>query len=228
MIWCGRQLQSAGCQWLLGVGLLVLMALTVRCEGEKTPGEDPFRIGCRLTDMAKSLRLNVDSVVGAHTTEKCLTFLDMALQFVAEGAAGGLNVIVVYMAEILRATGLGDVVSMPHFTPEGMALAAKWMLLAVFSYWILCAVMHVTVALLQRGFWMLKVIMLLWIFSRIISDPKASPETTLVRLFLLAMVAAVLNVATSRRRGTDLSTLESQLKRLEGKMAVMEKKSKRE
>lgn len=30
----------------------------------------------------------------------------MALQFVAEGAAGGLNVIAVYMAEILRATGV--------------------------------------------------------------------------------------------------------------------------
>lgn len=31
----------------------------------------------------------------------------MALQFVAEGAAGGLNVITVYVAEILRATGVG-------------------------------------------------------------------------------------------------------------------------
>lgn len=58
---------------LLGVGLLVLTVLKVRCEGEKMPLENALRLGYRLTDVAESLRLHVDSVVGAHTTKKCLT-----------------------------------------------------------------------------------------------------------------------------------------------------------
>lgn len=73
MIACGRHTEGAVWQKLLGVGLLVLTALTVRCEGEKLPLEDPFRLGSRLTDVAQSLRLHVDSVVGVHTTRKCLT-----------------------------------------------------------------------------------------------------------------------------------------------------------
>lgn len=73
MIACGGHTEGAVWQKLLGVGLLVLTALAARCEGGKLPLEDPFRLGSRLTDVADSLRLHVDSVVGAHTTEKCLT-----------------------------------------------------------------------------------------------------------------------------------------------------------
>ncbi|XP_053487655.1 transmembrane protein 109 [Ictalurus furcatus] len=223
MILRGGRTESAVWKKLLGVGLLVLTTLTVRCEGGKMKLEDTLRTCYRLTDVAESLRLRVDSVVGAHTTEKCLMVLDMALHFVAEGAAGGLNVITVYVAEILRATGVGDPVSIPHFTPEGMAVAAKWMLLALISYWLLCAVLRLTVALLRRGFWMLKIIVLVFFFSRIISDPKASSEITLMRLFLLVMFTAVWSVATGRKSGTDLTSLESRLARLEDKVAVMEK-----
>lgn len=72
MILCGIHTECAVGQKLLCMGLLVLTALTVRCEEEKMPLEDPFRLGGRLTDMAVSLRLHVDSVVGAHITAKCL------------------------------------------------------------------------------------------------------------------------------------------------------------
>ncbi|XP_026796245.1 uncharacterized protein si:dkey-74k8.3 [Pangasianodon hypophthalmus] len=223
MFSCGSHTESLVWQKLLGVGLLVLAALTVRCEGGKMPLEDTFRLGYRLTDVAENLRLHVDSVVGAHTTKKCLTFLDMALQFVAEGAAGGLNVIAVYVAEILRATGVGDPGYIPHFSPEGMAFAAKWLLLAMISYWLLCAVLRLSVALLRRGFWMLKVIVVMWIFSRIVSDPKASSDTMIARLFMLVLFAAVWSVATGGKSRTDLSSLESRLANLETRVAVMEK-----
>ncbi|XP_060783339.1 uncharacterized protein si:dkey-74k8.3 [Neoarius graeffei] len=185
--------------------------------------ESAFRLGYRLTDVVESLRLHVDSVVGAHTTKNCLTFLDMALQFVAEGAAGGLNVIAVYIAEILHATGVGDPVSIPRFTPEGMASAAKWMLLAVISYFLLCAVLHLAVALLRRGFWMLKIIMVMWLFIWIISDPKASSDITIARLFLLVVFSAVWSVAAREKNRMDLSSLENRLKSLEGRVAMMEK-----
>lgn len=70
---------------------------------------------------------------------------------------------------------------------------------------------------------MLKIIVLVFFFSRIISDPKASSEITLMRLFLLVMFTAVWSVATGRKSGTDLTSLESRLARLEDKVAVMEK-----
>ncbi|KAI5624820.1 hypothetical protein C0J50_15626 [Silurus asotus] len=187
------------------------------------PFEDIFRHDYRPTVVAESLRIHVDSVVGTHTTQQCLTFLDMALQFVAEGAAGGLNVIAVYVAEVLRATGVGDAVSIPHFTPEGMAFAAKWMLLALISYWLLCAVLRLSVVLFRRGFWMLKFFVVVWIFSRIISDPKASADATITRLFLLVLLAAVWSVATGRNSGTDLTSLDVRLTSLEGRLAIMEK-----
>lgn len=73
MITCGSRAVRGDWQRLFGVGLLVITVLAVRCEGGKMSLEDPFRLGCRLKDMAESLRLHVDSVVGAHTTEQCLT-----------------------------------------------------------------------------------------------------------------------------------------------------------
>lgn len=110
----------------------------------------------------------------------------------------------------------------PHFTPEGVAIAAKWMLLAVISYWLLCSVLRLAVTLLRRGFWVLKAIVCMWIFSRIISDPKASSDTTVARLFLLVMVMAVWRVATSMMSGTNLTSLENRLTSLEGRVAAME------
>ncbi|TSV81475.1 hypothetical protein Baya_13305 [Bagarius yarrelli] len=193
----------------------------VGSEGEKLPPpREPCRL--RLQQLAENLRLRVDSVVGAQTTMTCLTFFEMVLQFVAEGAAGGLNVIAVYMAEILRATGLGDPVFIPHFSPEGVAIAAKWMLLTAMSYFLFRTVLRLAATLIRRGFWMLKLILVMWLFSRIISDPKASSETTVSRLFLLVVFMAVWSVATAKT-GTDLSGLESRLSSLEGKVAAMEK-----
>lgn len=117
-----------------------------------------------------------------------------------------------------------DPVSIPHFTPEGMAFAVKWMLLVVISYYLLCAVLRLTVALFRRGFWMLKVTVFIWFFTRIISDPKASSETMVARMFLLVMFAAVWSIATGGKSGTDLTSLESRLTSLEGRVAMMEKR----
>ncbi|KAK2838999.1 hypothetical protein Q7C36_013813 [Tachysurus vachellii] len=225
MISCAGLTERAVWQKLLGVGLIVLTGLTVRCEGGKLPGQDTDRFCYRLTDVAEILRRHVDSIIGAHTTTKCLTFLDMVLQFVAEGAAGGLNVIAVYVAEILRATGMGDPISIPHFTPVGIAGAAKWALLVVISYLLLCAVLRLAVTLLRRVFWMLKVIVVVWLFTRIISDPKVSSDTTVMRLFLLVMFMAVWSVATTMKSGTVLTGLESRLTNLEARVAVMENRN---
>lgn len=73
MISCGGHTKSAVWKKVLGVGLLVLTVLTVRCEGGKEPVQDLFSFGYGPTDVSKSLRLHVDSVVGAQTTTQCLT-----------------------------------------------------------------------------------------------------------------------------------------------------------
>lgn len=70
---------------------------------------------------------------------------------------------------------------------------------------------------------MLKIIMVMWLFIWIISDPKASSDVTIARLFLLVVFSAVWSVAAREKNRMDLSSLENQLKSLEGRVAMMEK-----
>ncbi|XP_026857908.2 uncharacterized protein si:dkey-74k8.3 isoform X2 [Electrophorus electricus] len=174
-------------------------------------------------DLMDEPRRYVESMVGTHAAETFFAFMEMVLRFVAEGAASGLNVIAVYMSEILRVTGVSDPVSIPHFTPEGVFLAAKWALIAAIGYWLLCVVLRVAIVLLKRVFWLLKVVVVGWLFIRIIGEPSASPNITMVRLTLLVVFCAVLSVAFGAARGTSSQWMENRLKNLEGRVKVLEK-----
>uniref|UniRef100_A0A4W4GH35 Uncharacterized protein n=1 Tax=Electrophorus electricus TaxID=8005 RepID=A0A4W4GH35_ELEEL len=118
---------------------------------------------------------------------------------------------------------LSDPVSIPHFTPEGVFLAAKWALIAAIGYWLLCVVLRVAIVLLKRVFWLLKVVVVGWLFIRIIGEPSASPNITMVRLTLLVVFCAVLSVAFGAARGTSSQWMENRLKNLEGRVKVLEK-----
>ncbi|XP_066505885.1 voltage-gated monoatomic cation channel TMEM109 isoform X1 [Hoplias malabaricus] len=166
----------------------------------------------------------LESVFGKDSLDAISMFVEMVLKFVAEGAASGLNVIAVYVSEILRATGLGDPVSVPHFTTEGVSSVVKYALLALLGYWLLCVVLRVGVALLRRVFWILKSIVVLWIFARIVTDPSASADITTVRVCVLVILCAVLTVATAGVAESNTASLENRLSTLEGKVKVMEKK----
>lgn len=72
---------------------------------------------------------------------------------------------------------------------------------------------------------MLKAIVLVWIFTRLSSDPKASPVTMVSLLFFLLMFTAVQSIVKERNSGTDLTSLESRLTSLEGRVAVMDKRT---
>lgn len=147
----------------------------------------------------------------------------MLLKFVAEGAASGLNVIAVYVSEILRATGVSEeTISIPHFTAEVVYSVIKWGLLALIGYWILTVVLRVTLALVRRVFWLLKAILILWVFMRIVNDPTASTSITTLKLTLLVLICAVFGVATSRA-GWSVDGLEKRVTNLEGRLKVMEK-----
>ncbi|XP_076878577.1 uncharacterized protein LOC143527315 isoform X2 [Brachyhypopomus gauderio] len=206
---------------MLGLGLAVL-ALTAACYGGTTPQEETSSRGSGGSGPALSVLID-EYNLGSQAIEAFFTFVEMVLRFVAEGAASGLNVIAVYVSEILRVTGVGDPVSIPHFTPEGVFSVAKWALIAVIGYWLVCVVLRVAMALLKRVFWLLKLVVVARIFVRIVSDPNASPETTATRLSVLVVFCAVVSVATRAASGTNLQWMENRLKSLEERIKVLEK-----
>lgn len=234
---------SRSSEKLLFCGFLVLFR-SVLCHGlaeELTSGSYDF--GSVILEPLDGLRKYLESIVGTHVIEICTEnavlyldsvfgpeniysvamFVKMLLQFVAEGAASGLNVIAVYVSEILRATGVNESISVPHFTAEGVSAVTKWALLALIGYWLLSLLLRVTVGLVRRVFWLIKAVIVLWLFVRIVGDPAAPTEVTTVRLTLLVLICAVFGVATSSGGGTG-GSLESRISRLEGQVKGLEKK----
>ncbi|XP_050984094.1 transmembrane protein 109 isoform X1 [Labeo rohita] len=233
---------SGSSEKLLFCGFLLLVR-SVLCHGfaeEFTSGSD---FGSVVLEPLDGLRKYVESIVGPHVIEICVEnavlyldsvfgpeniysvamFFEMLLKFVAEGAASGLNVIAVYVSEILRATGVNETISVPHFTAEGVSAVTKWGLLALISYWLLSLLLRVTVSLVRRVFWLIKAVVVLWLFVRIVGDPAAATELTTVRVILLVLICAVFGVATSSGGGTG-GNLESRISRLEGQVKGLEKK----
>uniref|UniRef100_A0A8C1ZMD1 Si:dkey-74k8.3 n=1 Tax=Cyprinus carpio TaxID=7962 RepID=A0A8C1ZMD1_CYPCA len=219
----GHNIASRSSEKLLFFGFLVLVR-SVLCHGfaeEFTAGS--YDLGSVILEPLDRLRKYVESIVGTHVIEIGAEFVEMLLKFVAEGAASGLNVIAVYVSEILRATGVNETVSVPHFTAEGVSAVTKWALLALISYWLLSLLLRVTVMLVRRVFWLIKAVVVLWLFVRIIGDPTASNQVTTMRLTLLVLICAVFGVATSSGGGTG-GSLESRMSRLEGQVRGLEKK----
>nr|XP_055034088.1 uncharacterized protein si:dkey-74k8.3 isoform X2 [Misgurnus anguillicaudatus] len=216
---------SRSSQTLLVFGVLFLV-LPVLCHGleftEKS-NINTLNIDSVIMEPLDGLRQYVESVVGTHAIQMGVEFVEMLMKFVAEGAASGLNVIAVYVSEILRATGVSEeTISIPHFTAEGVYSVIKWALLALIGYWILTVVLRVTLALVRRVFWLLKAILVLWVFMRIVNDPTASTNITTLRLTLLVLFCAVFGVTTSRAGGSG-DGLEKRVRNLEGRLQVMEK-----
>lgn len=210
---------SRSSQKLLVFGVL-LMVSSVLCHEEQAGS---YNFGSIIMEPLDGLRKYVESIVGTHALQIGFEFVEMLLKFVAEGAASGLNVIAVFVSEILRATGVGESISIPHFTAVGVSAVITWALLALIGYWILFMVLWVTVGLVRRVFWLLKVILVLWLFVRIVSDPSASTELISVRLALLVLICAVFGIVSSSA-GRNGASLEKRVKNLEGQFKMMEKK----
>ncbi|XP_073676993.1 uncharacterized protein [Garra rufa] len=227
---------------LVFVGFMVLVR-SVLCHGFAEDFTSGSEFGSVVLEPLDGLRKYVESIVGTHVIEICVEnavlyldsvfgpeniysvamFFEMLLNFVAEGAASGLNVIAVYVSEILRATGVNETISVPHFTAEGVSAVTKWALVALISYWLLSFLLRVTVGLVRRVFWLIKAVVVLWLFVRIVGDPAASTEVTTMRLILLVLICAVFGVATSSSGGTG-GNLENRISRLEGQVKGLEKK----
>uniref|UniRef100_A0A8C7PEI1 Si:dkey-74k8.3 n=2 Tax=Oncorhynchus mykiss TaxID=8022 RepID=A0A8C7PEI1_ONCMY len=146
----------------------------------------------------------------------------MLIRFLAEGAASGLNVIAVYVTEILRVTGVDVQLPFPHFTPEGVASVGQWALLALIGYWVLSIVLRLLVGVVRRVFWMLKAGTALWLFGLIVSDVKAGSDTTAVRLAGLVLGCALLGLASYGSEKT--IHMEDRLSILEGRVKAVERR----
>lgn len=201
--------------------MFLVLVRSVLCHGLT----EEFTSGSLILEPLDALRRYVESIVGTHAIQICVEFVEMMLQFVAEGAASGLNVIAVYVSEILRATGANEIISIPHFTAEGVSAVTKWALLALLGYYLLYFLLRITVGLVRRVFWLVKPVVVVWLFVRIVSDHVASPEVTTMRLILLVLLCAVFAVATSSGGGKN-GSLESRISKLEGQVDGTEKKTR--
>ena len=85
--------------------------------------------------------------------------------------------------------------SLPRFTPEGVASVAQWGLLALIGYWLLTVILRLFIGLLRQVFWILKTVAALWLFGLIVSDAHAGTDTTAIRLAGLVLGCALLGVA---------------------------------
>ncbi|XP_008418418.1 uncharacterized protein LOC103471297 isoform X1 [Poecilia reticulata] len=170
---------------------------------------------------AESAVLYLESKLGQENVQTLAMFLSTAIRFLAEGAASGLNVIAVYVTEILRVTGF-DVATLPRFTPEGVTAVAQWGLVGLIAYWILTILLRLLVGVFKQLFWVVKTVLALWLFGLIVTDKYASAETTAIRVGVLVLVVALLTLFTSSSEKT--SGLESRVNKLEGRLRAVERR----
>ncbi|XP_007548326.1 uncharacterized protein LOC103135500 isoform X2 [Poecilia formosa] len=207
----------------LSVAALVLGVSLCWAGGQQTKAESPPVVTLRtvISGTCQEIQRYAESLVGAGVIRSAAEFLSTAIRFLAEGAASGLNVIAVYVTEILRVTGF-DVATLPRFTPEGVTAVAQWGLVGLIAYWILTILLRLLVGVFKQLFWVVKTVLALWLFGLIVTDKHASAETTAIRVGVLVLVVALLTLFTSSSEKT--SGLESRINKLEGRLRAVERR----
>ncbi|XP_028314506.1 transmembrane protein 109 isoform X2 [Gouania willdenowi] len=210
---------------LLSVLLLLLGAATGRFSAEAVNGAPPpavVTVRSVLTGTWSEIHRYMEPVVGSRVIRSTVEFLEMVIRFLAEGAASGLNVIAVYVAEILRVTGCDVAHVLPRFTPEGVAAVAQWGLLALIGYWVLTIVLRLLIGVVRQMFWVIKTVLALWMFGLIVTDKNATADATAVRVAGLVLVCVLLTLISS---GSEKSgAVDHRLSSLEGRLKAVEKR----
>ncbi|XP_074530093.1 uncharacterized protein LOC141793360 isoform X1 [Halichoeres trimaculatus] len=193
--------------------------ITGSCQEVQRYAESVLGSGV-IRSVTESAVLFLESYLGQENVYTVAMFFEMVIRFLAEGAASGLNVIAVYVTEILRVTGFDAAV--PRVTPEAVAAVAQWGLLALIGYWVLSIVLRLFLCVAKRVFWVVRTVLALWLFGLIVTDKTASAETTAVRVGGLVLVCVVLSLLTS---GSDkTSAVEDRLSTLESRVKAVEKR----
>ncbi|XP_075959084.1 uncharacterized protein LOC142962463 [Anarhichas minor] len=206
------------------VAVLVLGWTGAEAEQAKPTGDYPptVTLGTLITGTCQTLQRYAESVVGSGVIRSAAEFFEMVIRFLAEGAASGLNVIAVYVTEILRVTGFDVGLTSPLFTPEGVAAIAQWGLVALIGYWVLTIALRLLIGVVRRVFWVVKTVLALWLFGLIVTDKHAATDTTAVRLGGLVLAYVLLTLLTSCSEKT--CAVEHRLSSLEGRVKVVEKR----
>ncbi|XP_023127434.2 uncharacterized protein LOC111569507 isoform X1 [Amphiprion ocellaris] len=171
---------------------------------------------------AESAVLFLESLLGQENVYTMAMFLETVIRFLAEGAASGLNVIAVYVTEILRVTGFDVALTLPRFTPEGVTAVAQWGLLTLIGYWVLTIVLRLLIGVVKQVFWVVKTVLSLWLFGLIVTDKHATADVTAVRLAGLVLGCVMLTLLTS---GSEKSfVIEDRLSSVEGRLKAVEKR----
>merc|ERR1739838_709689 len=118
--------------FLLSTCVMMVLLGPVAAEQRAGDGRPPaVTLLTLITGTCQEIQRYAESVVGTGVIRSTAEFLEMVIRFLAEGAASGLNVIAVYVTEILRVTGFDAALMLPRFTPEGVTAVAQWGLLAL-------------------------------------------------------------------------------------------------
>ncbi|XP_034400184.1 transmembrane protein 109-like isoform X1 [Cyclopterus lumpus] len=199
-----------------------------QAEQAEPSGESPptVTLSTLITGTCLEIQRYAESVVGSGVIRSAAEFFEMVIRFLAEGAASGLNVIAVYVTEILRVTGFDVALTSPLFTPEAVAAIAQWGLVALIGYWVLTIVLRLLIGVVRRVFWVVKTVLALWLFGLIVTDKHATADITAVRLGGLVLTCVLLTLLTSCSEKT--CGVEHRLSSLEGRVKAVEKSRKSE
>ncbi|XP_056295008.1 transmembrane protein 109-like isoform X2 [Pseudoliparis swirei] len=207
----------------LAVGWAGAEAEQARPSGASPP---TVTLSTLITGTCLEIHRYAESVVGSGVIRSAAECFEMVIRFLAEGAASGLNVIAVYVTEILRVTGFDVALTSPLFTPEAVAAIAQWGLVALIGYWVLTIVLRLLIGVVRQVFWVVKTVLALWLFGLIVTDKHATADITAVRLGGLVLACVLLTLFTSCSEKT--CGVEHRLSSLEGRVKAVEKSRKSE
>lgn len=218
----GGRAGAAAARGLLAICALILGLATV--EAEKPVEESPptVTLSTLITGTYQEIQRYAESAVGSGVMRSAAEFLEMVIRFLAEGAASGLNVIAVYVTEILRVTGFDAALTLPRVTPEGVTAIAQWGLLALIGYWVLTIALRLLICVVRRVFWVVKTVLALWLFGLIVTDKTATADTTAVRVGYLVLACVLLTLLAPGSEKT--GTVDQRLNSLEGRLKAVEKR----
>lgn len=227
MTFCASGRGRGGCataRFFLTAYLLALAWARDEAEQAKPSEESPptVTLNTLIRGTCQEIQRYAESVVGSGVIRSAAEFFEMVIRFLAEGAASGLNVIAVYVTEILRVTGFDATLTLPRFTPEGVAAIAQWGLVALIGYWVLTILLRLLIGVMRRVFWVVKTVLALWLFGLIVTDKNATADITAVRLGGLVLGCSLLNLLSSCSEKT--CTVDHRLSSLEGRVKAVEKR----
>uniref|UniRef100_A0A1A8ICW9 Transmembrane protein 109 n=1 Tax=Nothobranchius kuhntae TaxID=321403 RepID=A0A1A8ICW9_NOTKU len=208
--------------------LLLLVALgcsgaEAKAERAAKAEESPPVVTLRtvITGTCQEVQRYAESVLGTNVIRSAAEFSETVIRFLAEGAASGLNVIAVYVTEILRVTGFDVALTLPRFTPEGVTAVAQWGLVGLIGYWVLTVLFRLLIGVFKQVFWVVRMVIALWLFGLIVTDKHASADTTAIRVGVLVLACVLLSLVTSSSDKT--SAVEHRLGKLERRVREVEK-----